>query len=1278
MILVSWIVNKFWGGECGEEGEEDVAVHEFLQKVQGDENVGSAPGRTAVSSEPPSTCTFSRGYRTGKVTALNERDGIIDGKYYFDRKNASVEGLDCGVVVDYTAFRRSEEQEWTVELITNVHSENWNEDASDGAGGETLSVGEADEVVVECPTNTRTIVGTVMCRDGREVTVRDVVTRLNGAMEPRDTSFSLDNVSSEFTPMEGDVVSLNAHVELSEESLDVSGKVLEVLSIKPQECRRIDGEVTYYHSRNKQGVINDDIWFNRDACEAGYLPKGKDQVQVDAILCKKTMQRKEFNWRALSVVPCHVYQEHDVQRKKPQKLIRVDPKLLENKGNIIVQENTDFGPLPADNDSFKIRICVSNHGEACKVIHKITFESDPPNLSLFSPSSAKIKIEPQNDCELAFNYKKEFLGYFSEVVTIHFGEFEIGREVKWSVFNHELSSETANWTTSKNWKAVQDERNSMVQKYLNVQEQKASVVPGVYRYKAPSFVKFRIPLYPVDDKIKAAMCSGVDGGLVSRKDAESTLKKCCPELSQGLTSLNHLKRFHQLLFVSEVDCQIDMSRHTKERVCFIRRGSASEYLALEIPGLAEGRPSLMVGDRIIACHSWDDKAAKLQGIVHEVRSNEVWLKFSPHFHNIYNGEDYDIYFDMNRSCFRKCHAAIDLASRNQASRWLFPKAVQAQPPQVWPEVIDDEDFYSPFMDKNPKALVNGHVDPKKVENEGSANSFFASFKSSPEKNEVPVNGVVVSVDDIEKSVLSVQKSSRANLIEKLKPKKQNNTSSVKIVSQENEVANLWSDRRVKLEWINRRLNLRQKKAVFNILLGEARPLPYIIFGPPGTGKTVTLVETILQIYKLMKNSRILIATPSNSSANLVAERLLESRLLQAGDMVRVVAHHVVAEGRLPQKLIPFSATINIGASACADNIDEKQNGIQSLNTTLIMSRRIIVGTCMAVGQMISLGLPKGHFSHIVVDEAGQSTEPEILLPLAFLAHETGQAILAGDPHQLGPVVQSSLARSFGLDKSLLSRLLPKFPYQRDATGFPESGGYDPRLVTRLTVNYRSLPDILELPSSLFYDSDLEPSICDTESYEAHLLARVTKRLAIPHSAVVFHGIRGCELQDGDSPSFFNPQEMFHVCEYVRQLLAAGVTCDEIGVITPYQKQVSQLRWFLEKVSLAGGETPQPIKIGSVEEFQGQEKMVIILSTVRSIGSGQVEFIGRRTAKQLLGFVNNKERLNVAISRARALLLVCGDPEVLCVDHYWRSVVIYCLEKGSYIGTGVPKILLGDS
>lgn len=85
-------------------------------------------------------------------------------------------------------------------------------------------------------------------------------------------------------------------------------------------------------------------------------------------------------------------------------------------------------------------------------------------------------------------------------------------------------------------------------------------------------------------------------------------------------------------------------------------------------------------------------------------------------------------------------------------------------------------------------------------------------------------------------------------------------------------------------------------------------------------------------------------------------------------------------------------------------------------------------------------------------------------------------MILGDPQQLGPVIMSKVAAEYGLAESYLERLLNRFPYERDPEGFPNTGGYDPRLVTRLVYNYRSLPEILELPSSLFYNSELKPTV----------------------------------------------------------------------------------------------------------------------------------------------------------------------------------------------------------
>jgi hypothetical protein len=94
----------------------------------------------------------------------------------------------------------------------------------------------------------------------------------------------------------------------------------------------------------------------------------------------------------------------------------------------------------------------------------------------------------------------------------------------------------------------------------------------------------------------------------------------------------------------------------------------------------------------------------------------------------------------------------------------------------------------------------------------------------------------------------------------------------------------------------------------------------------------------------------------------------------------------------------------------------------------------------------------------------------------FIHTSSGQVILAGDPLQLGPVIMSRLASQMDLDESYLSRLLQRPLYQRDSRGFPNTGGYNPRLVTRLALNYRSVPEILNIPSSLFYNSSLESQV----------------------------------------------------------------------------------------------------------------------------------------------------------------------------------------------------------
>ena len=130
--------------------------------------------------------------------------------------------------------------------------------------------------------------------------------------------------------------------------------------------------------------------------------------------------------------------------------------------------------------------------------------------------------------------------------------------------------------------------------------------------------------------------------------------------------------------------------------------------------------------------------------------------------------------------------------------------------------------------------------------------------------------------------------------------------------------------------------------------------------------------------------RLLVATPSNSSANLIAERLLDSGMVIPGDLVRLVGYHCLEEGTIPERLIPYSTTGDIrlqrGEKSLPAALDEPLK--LSSNAQTLGRHRITVGTCSALGQLYTMGFTRGHFTHVLVDEAGQATEPEIMVPLS--------------------------------------------------------------------------------------------------------------------------------------------------------------------------------------------------------------------------------------------------------------------------------------------------------
>ncbi|PZC78433.1 hypothetical protein B5X24_HaOG202177 [Helicoverpa armigera] len=319
---------------------------------------------------------------------------------------------------------------------------------------------------------------------------------------------------------------------------------------------------------------------------------------------------------------------------------------------------------------------------------------------------------------------------------------------------------------------------------------------------------------------------------------------------------------------------------------------------------------------------------------------------------------------------------------------------------------------------------------------------------------------------------------------------------------------------------------------------------------------------------------------------------------------------------IPEVIKPFCATLNIAKENTHRPTHTVHDGINmNVPASYVARYRVTIGTCNCLGSLLQMDLPKGHFTHIIVDEAGQAIEPEIMIPMTFVNKETGQIILAGDPMQLGPVVVSKYCLDFGMDISFLSRILETFPYQKDFAAF--ENGFNSKLVTQLTDNYRSLQEVLTLPSEMFYDSTLVAKFDRSTPFVPKILDVVSEIYEIVDNTktggIFVHGVKGNNAKAVDSPSWYNPEEASMVALTVCKLYKNNIQPDELGIITPYVAQIKHLRRLFDHMKLR-----RP-KIATVEEFQGQERPLIIISTVRS-----TESLIAEDQKHSLGFVRSSK------------------------------------------------------
>ncbi|XP_015432656.1 PREDICTED: putative helicase mov-10-B.1, partial [Dufourea novaeangliae] len=439
------------------------------------------------------------------------------------------------------------------------------------------------------------------------------------------------------------------------------------------------------------------------------------------------------------------------------------------------------------------------------------------------------------------------------------------------------------------------------------------------------------------------------------------------------------------------------------------------------------------------------------------------------------------------------------------------------------------------------------------------------------------------------------------------------------------------------DWVQESVarNPEQKQAVINIVNRTAYPAPYILFGPPGTGKTTTLVEAICQIRKKHKSKHILVCASSNAAADEIAKRLLA--LIPNKDVFRMYA--------------PSQHWKNIDDTivSCSNFIDDI---IIFLPKDLLILKKIVIATHVTCSRMIKLNLRSDHFSYIFIDEASQSLELESMIPitLASTTNNNGQGILnaqiilAGDPHQLGPVVRCKKIEHL-LGKSMLERLMECKPYQKI------KNEYNPCYITKLLRNYRSREPILHVPNKLFYDDEL---ICGYETNENFLISNC-KRISNKKFPILFIAINGKE-EKALSKSVYNVQEIAIVSNYVSRLMRSkfgtrNVREEDIGIITPFRQQKISIERKLSKQGL------NKITVGTVETFQGQEREIIIFSTVRSK-------VFKSDGEHHIGFLSNPKRFNVALTRAKNYLIVVGNPMVLCENEYWKTLWDYCYKNNA--------------
>lgn len=435
------------------------------------------------------------------------------------------------------------------------------------------------------------------------------------------------------------------------------------------------------------------------------------------------------------------------------------------------------------------------------------------------------------------------------------------------------------------------------------------------------------------------------------------------------------------------------------------------------------------------------------------------------------------------------------------------------------------------------------------------------------------------------------------------------------------------------------LNASQEKAVNQVLCAKEVA---VVHGPPGTGKTTTLVEAVYET--LHRENQVMVSAQSNTAVDWIAEKLVDRGIsvLRIGNPTRVndkmlaftyerrfEAHSDYPELWQIRKTIR-EMTGRLRKSGREDRerlhnqltkLRVRATGLEiRIDTELFTEARVIACTLVGAASRV---LERKRFSSLFIDEAAQAIEAACWIAIS----RADRVILAGDHCQLPPTIKCIEAARGGLGRTLLEKVVL----------------HKPETVSLLKIQYRMHEDIMRFPSRWFYHDELEAApevkyrgILDFDTPASWI---DTSELDLQEKAVAEGTGR---LNTGEAELLVRELKNYMERIGIRRILEEHI---DFGVISPYRAQVHYLRHLLKKEPFFRP-CRRLITVHTVDGFQGQERDVIMISLVRANEKGQI------------GFLRDLRRMNVAITRARMKLLILGEAVTLTRHPFYRELYEY--------------------